>query len=637
MKNKNKNTMLPNTELHALLVKWNDTTTDYPKDKTLHELFEEQANKTPHNIAIIFEEQQLTYQELNQKANQLAHYLRKQGVKPETLVAVCVERSLEMIIGILGILKAGGAYVPLDPNYPLARIQYMLEDCCTPLVLTQKTLYPALLSQLQKSVTPLQIIYLDNDWPTIQKENINNIINLTKPENLIYVIYTSGTTGKPKGVCNIHRGIINRLHWMQTEYQLATSDRVLQKTPISFDVSVWEIFWPLITNACLVLASPHIYAHSACLLETIKKQKISVAHFVPSLLQYFIDDPAITECKTLRMVFVSGEALPIFVQKKFFSALNSELYNLYGPTEASIDVTHWNCKQKNTLSTIPIGKPIANTQIYILDQYLQPTPIGVTGEIHIGGDGLARGYLNWPNYTQEKFIRNPFISGRLYKTGDLGCWLPDGNIEYKGRLDDQIKIHGFRIEPAEIEAELMQYPGIKQATIVTRKTSVENDKQIVAFVTTYDNTISINTEKMRRFIRQSLPDYMVPNSFFVLDQLPLTPNGKTDKNALSVLAESLVLSSNNYVAPQTVIQQQLVTFWSETLNKDPAQISIYDNFFDLGGHSLLASAIITKTHANFGIDLSTCSLFDTPTIAELSYLIEQKLNAISTQVHSIVD
>lgn len=621
--------MLSKSELNTLLIKWNNTKADYPKNKTIHQLFEEQAAKTPDNIAVVFEEQQLTYQELNQKANQLAHYLRKQGVKPETLVAICVERSLEMIIGILGILKAGGAYVPIDPHYPLGRIQYMLEDCCTPIVLAQKTLCPALLSQLQKSVTSLQIIYLDNDWPIIEKENSVNPINLTKPKNLIYVIYTSGTTGKPKGVCCIHEGIINRLTWMQTKYKLVTSDRVLQKAPVSFDVSVWEIFWPLTNSANLILASTKLYTNPEYLLDIIQIYKITVLHFVPSLLQHIIDNRKFIACKTLRMVFSSGEILHYNLQHNFFSQLKAELHNLYGPTEASIDVTHWDCKKKNTSSIIPIGKPIANTQIYILDQYRQPVPINVAGEIYIGGIGLARNYLNWPNYTKEKFIKNPFSTGKLYKTGDLGCWLPNGNIEYLSRLDEQVKIRGFRVELAEIEAELTSHPAISQAAVIS-KTIESQDKKLIAYFTLH-NEDRLTQIELKQFLSKHLPQYMLPTTFIQLKQPPLTPNGKIDKKALATLESLPIELDINYTAPNTSIERILTNVWAEILKINPSHISIHANFFALGGHSLIAIQIINRINSIYSLQLGVNCIFSTPTISSLSETIHHAMQTETYQ------
>ena len=375
---------------------------------------------------MVFEEEQLTYQQLNQRANQLALYLQTLGVRPEVLVGICVERSIEMVVGLLGILKAGGAYVPLDPNYPAERLSYMLSDSGVGILVTQSELVESLPEHSAR------VVCLDSDWSVIEQQPKDNLdVGLTF-NNLFYVIYTSGSTGKPKGAMNIHQGIRNRLLWMQETYQLNSSDRILQKTPFSFDVSVWEFFWPLITGASIVVAKPEGHKDTTYLVNLISSQQITTIHFVPSMLQVFLQSANKENCNSLKRVFCSGEALPCELNKLFFSKLECQLHNLYGPTEAAIDVTFWQCKPQSNLQTIPIGRPIVNTQIYILDSHLQAVPVGVPGELYIGGDGLARGYLNRPELTSEKFIQNPFDnskSQRLYKTGDLARYLPDRNIE----------------------------------------------------------------------------------------------------------------------------------------------------------------------------------------------------------------
>ena len=407
--------LLTEAERHQLLVEWNDTFADYPQNKCIHHLFEAQVERTPDAVAVVFEDKQLTYCELNRRANQLAHHLQALGIEPEVLVGLCVERSLEMVVGLLGILKAGGAYVPLDPAYPQERLAFMLSDSQVSVLLTQEKLVAGLPEQKAR------VVCLDRDWGVIAQKSEENPVSGVKPENLAYVIYTSGSTGKPKGAMNTHGGIGNRLLWMQDAYRLTSADRVLQKTPFSFDVSVWEFFWPLLTGAGLVVAQPGGHHDSAYLVKVIAQQKITTLHFVASMLQVFLQEQGLESCSCLRQVFCSGEALPFELQEHFFARLGVELHNLYGPTEAAIDVTYWQCEQESHRKMMPIGRPIANTQIYLLDQYLQPVPIGVPGELHIGGAGLARGYLNRPELTEEKFIPNPFSDEpgtRLYKTGD---------------------------------------------------------------------------------------------------------------------------------------------------------------------------------------------------------------------------
>ncbi|BAZ30184.1 amino acid adenylation domain protein [Cylindrospermum sp. NIES-4074] len=484
--------LLSAREQHQLLVEWNNTKAEYPQEQCIPHLFEAQVEKTPDAIAVVFEEQTLTYRELNHKANQLAHYLQNLGVKPEVLVGICVERSLEMIIGLLGILKAGGAYVPIDPAYPSERLAFMLEDAQTPVLLTQQKLIEKL------PTSGVKVICLDADWEKIALESTENTVSDVHLHNLAYVIYTSGSTGKPKGAMNTHQGICNRLLWMQDTYQLTASDRILQKTPFSFDVSVWEFFWTLLTGARLVVAKPEGHKDSAYLLQVIAEHQITTMHFVPSMLQVFLESQGLETCNCLQQVMCSGEALPFELQQRFFTRLpQAKLHNLYGPTEAAIDVTFWECQQHSERNLVPIGRPIANTQLYILDPNLQLVPIGVSGELHIGGYGLARGYLNRQELTQEKFIPHPFLtepgtnllpeegmsvlSPSLYKTGDLARYLPDGNIEYLGRIDHQVKIRGFRIELGEIEAVLNQNSAIEQAVVMAREDEPGN-KRLVAYV-----------------------------------------------------------------------------------------------------------------------------------------------------------
>ncbi|MCW5313966.1 amino acid adenylation domain-containing protein [Nostoc sp. KVJ3] len=467
--------ILTTAERHQLLTKWNNTEIQYPQNKCIHQLFEKQVEQEPDAVAVVFESEQLTYQQLNERANQLAHSLQKLGVKPEVLVGICIERSLEMVVGLLGILKAGGAYVPLDPSYPPERLSYLLEDTGVKVLLTQQSL-TELLPEHQ-----VIVVSLDGDWQAIDRENQNNINSGVKGENLAYVIYTSGSTGKPKGVMNTHKGISNRLLWMQDTYQLTPSDRILQKTPFSFDVSVWELFWPLLTGATLVMAKPEGHKDSAYLIKLIQQQQITTVHFVPSMLRVLLQEPELEDCSCLKRVICSGEALPYDLTQRFFERFNCELHNLYGPTEAAIDVTSWHCLPQIQHQIVPIGRPIANIQIYILDQYLQPVPVGIVGELHIGGVGLARGYLNRPELTSQKFIFHPFGDGKLYKTGDLARYLPDGNIEFLGRIDHQVKIRGFRIELGEIETVLSQHQAVQQAVVIAHEAET-GSKNLIAYI-----------------------------------------------------------------------------------------------------------------------------------------------------------
>ncbi len=470
------------TERQQLLTGWNATTVPYPLDGSLHQLIEEQVARTPDAIGLDFEGTQLTYAALNSQANQLAHSLRGVGVGPDVPVGVCMERSLELVIGLLAILKAGGAYVPLDPEYPQERLAFLLADTRVPVILIQQHLVERLPEQ---HVAGTHILYLAamQQQPHEQEAeaNLNESVQSTQ---LAYIIYTSGSTGRPKGVMNTHRGIRNRLLWMQDRYKLDATDRVLQKTPYSFDVSVWEFFWPLLAGARLVIAPPEVHRDSAALAALIAEQKITTLHFVPSMLNVFLEEPELARCRSLRQVMCSGEALSFESQQRFFTHCKADLHNLYGPTEAAVDVTSWQCERESTLPIVPIGKPIANIQMYILDQHLQPVPVGVTGALHIGGVGLARGYLQRPELTAEKFIPHPFstVPGeRLYHTGDLARYLPDGAIAFLGRSDDQVKLRGFRIELGEIETTLRQSPLVQEALVLLRE-DTPGEGQLVSYI-----------------------------------------------------------------------------------------------------------------------------------------------------------
>lgn len=608
--------LLTGEERRQIVTEWNRTEVDYPQDRGLHELIEEQAARAPEAVAVAFENQQLTYRELNARANQLARHLQKLGVGPDTLVGICVERSLEMVVGLLGILKAGGAYVPLDPEYPTERLAFMLEDANVAVLLTQAHLVGTMPS------CAARLIRLDADWPAIAGESDAPVKSAVTAENLAYMIYTSGSTGRPKGAMNTHQGIVNRLLWMQDAYQLTPADRVLQKTPFSFDVSVWEFFWPLLTGARLMVARPGGHKDPGYLAQLIAREKITTIHFVPSMLQMFLEQENLSSsCSSLRRVICSGEALPMELQRRFFSMLGAELHNLYGPTEAAVDVTFWACERNSPLNTVPIGRPIANTQIYILDGQLQPVPVGVAGELHIGGVGLARGYHNRPELTAEKFIPDPFSvdpKARLYKTGDSARFLPDGNVEYLGRLDHQVKIRGFRVELGEIEEALNQYPGVQTSVVVAREDR-PGDKRLVAYIVSRNGTV--RSSELRECLGAKLPDYMVPAAFVTLEALPLTPNGKVDRKVLPKPDFEAGADKDKFVAPGTPGEVDLAKIWCEVLGLK--QVGVHDNFFELGGHSMLAVQLIGKINKSLGCHLSIPLFFQNPTIKKLATVLEQ--------------
>ncbi len=607
--------LLTTVEQRQLLVNWNDTQVDFPQDKCIHQLFEEQVQRTPDAVAVVYENQQLTYYQLNCRANQLAHYLKSVGVKADVLVGICVERSLEMVVGLIGILKTGGAYVPVDPDYPQDRLSFILEDTQVSVLLTQQRL----VERLPES--GVQLVCLDTDWQIISQSSQDNPITAVQASNLAYVIYTSGSTGQPKGVMLSHHSLCNHMFWMQATFPLTQTDKVLQKTPFSFDASVWEFYAPLLVGGQLLVAKPGGHQDTTYLLKLISEEKVTTVQFVPSLLQMLLEQGGIETCHFLKQVFCGGEALPVALQEGLFSKLNVNLHNLYGPTEACIDVTFWTCKQGINRQLVPIGRAIANTQIYILDQYLQPVPIGVPGELHIGGAGLARGYLNRPELTQEKFIPNPFSTdpdSRLYKTGDLARYLSDGNIEYLGRIDHQVKVRGFRIELGEIEA-LLNQNGDVQASCVIAREDTPGEKRLVAYVVPHQHCTPPISE-LRHSLKEKLPEYMVPNAFVMLESLPLTPNGKVDRRALRPPDIDSELK-NKYIAPRTPFEEILVQIWGQVLKVE--QVGIHDNFFELGGHSLLATQLVSRIGNIFKVELPLRELFATATVAELARSIQQ--------------
>jgi amino acid adenylation domain-containing protein len=605
--------MLSQSERDQLLIGWNDSRVDYPRDLPLHHFIETQVEKTPDAVAVVYEAQQVTYRQMNDRANQLARYLRENGVGPEIFVGVCAERSIELVIALLASMKAGGAYVPLDPEYPKDRLETMLADAKPPVVLTQARL----LDRLPKGVN--KVFCLDRDWPSLKDQKTENLSVNVGGKNLAYAIFTSGSTGKPKGVPNLHEGIVNRLLWIQDMKLLTSEDRVLQKTPFSFDVSVWEFFWPLINGAALVMARPGGHRDPAYLVDVIAEQKITTLHFVPSMLSIFLEAGGLERCRSVRQVFCSGEALPFELQQRFFERMNAELHNLYGPTEAAVEVTYWRCRRDSDRSIVPIGHTVANTQLYVLDPNLQPTPIGVPGELHIGGVQVARGYLNRPDLTAEKFIPDPFSNvpgARLYKTGDLARFLTDGAIEYLGRTDFQVKLRGLRIELGEIESVLGRCEGVVQAVVVVREDR-PGDKRLVAYLTASPE-FQIDEAILRRELKARLPEYMVPSRFVVLESFPMTTSGKVDRKALPVppLEE---LGEKSMVAPRDDIEAMVASLFAKVLGLP--KVGITDNFFELGGHSLLAGRLLAQINEATGRQIPLSAMFRGATVESLAKLV----------------
>ena len=583
----------------------------------VHQLFEQQVKRNPGAKALVFEDKEITYAELNYRANQLAHHLIGLGVGPEIIVAVYMERSVELVVSLLAILKAGGAYLPLDPEWPEERISFVLVDS-DPLALL---VHGATLERLGVLTVSVMTIDIDADamlWSEINSTNpVIQILGL-QTNNLAYVIYTSGSTGKPKGVLNAHRGVVNRLLWMQAAYSLSSCDSVLQKTPYSFDVSVWEFFWTLHAGARLVIVSPERHKDPRYLTEIIIREGITTLHFVPSMLKAFLAcfrNPISTQ---IRIVFCSGEALSAQLIEEFRACFpDCELHNLYGPTEAAVDVTAWECSQKNpSSSTVPIGRPISNTRIYLLDGQDSPVPIGVAGELCIGGVQVARGYLNRPDLTADRFLVDPFSSelgDRMYRTGDLARWLLNGNIEYLGRSDFQIKLRGFRIEPGEIEASLLLHPGVSQAVVILCQEDSANPR-LIAYWVAESSATSAPPEKLRAFLAERLPGYMVPSAFVELEGLPLTSNGKLDRRALP--APSFAGELQQFLSPSTEIEIKLHEIWAEVLGH--SQFGCDDNFWMVGGHSLAAASLIVRIEQTLGRAVAWEVIYRYPTITRQS-------------------
>lgn len=616
--------ILSDTEKNIILNDWNNTEVKYDTSRLLPELISAQAKLTPDSTAVEIENEKLSYKELDLLTNQLANRLINLGIKPNTFVGVYIERSLEMIIALLGIIKSGGAYVPIDPSYPKERVDYMINDSQVKIILSKKEISSNI------SGENFQIINLDSDIDKIRMESDETPGVNIQPENLAYMIYTSGSTGKPKGAMNTHSAILNRLIWMKDYLQINKDDNIFQKTSFSFDVSVWEFFLPLMSGAKLVFAKPDGHKETDYLVNEIVEKKITVMHFVPSMLQIFLADENAGKCVTLKKVICSGEELTVSLQNLFFSKFrNTELHNLYGPTEAAVDVTYWKCDRESKLNIVPIGKPIANTKIFILDPDLNLLPAGIPGELHIGGVQVGKGYFNREELTAEKFINDPFskeTDARLYKTGDLTRYLPDGNIEYMGRIDNQIKIRGFRIELGEIEFILNQFKGIQEAVVIVKEIK-QGDKRLIGFIVSVKKD-EVNISELRNFMKEKLPDYMIPSQFIILDKLPLSQNGKADRNKLLSHEFSRDELQSEYKQASKPAEEILVRIWSEVLSVE--KVGVNDNFFELGGDSIISIQIIFKA-AKEGLRITTKQMFQFQTIADLASVIDTDFKSEADQ------
>jgi amino acid adenylation domain-containing protein len=616
--------ILTEAERHQILVEWNDTAADYPKDRCIHELFQEQVERTPEAIAVEFENQQITYRELNRRANQLASHLITLGIGPEKPVGIYVERSIEMVVGLLGILKAGGAYLALDPNYPKQRLHFMVEDSQVSVLLYQRHLLPKLPQTRALAACLEELILLNGVKPANPKTEVT-------PDSAAYVIYTSGSTGKPKGIIGLHRGSVNRFSWMWRAFPFNAREVSCIKTSLSFVDSVWEIFGPLLQGVTSIIIPEQVVRDSRLLTQALAKYRITRIVLVPSLLRAILETSANLQTKLpkLKLWSTSGEPLRIETRERFRKLLpQSTLVNLYGSSEVSADITFAVASNPISANRISIGHPISNTQIYLLDSLLQPVPIGVPGEVYVGGKGLARGYLNRPELTSERFIQSPFDHGggsRLYRTGDLALHLPDGNIEFLGRVDNQVKIRGYRIEPAEVEAVLNEHPAVYESVVIAwddgevRHGSADYSKRLIAYIVA--SAQSPCCDELRKFLMKRLPDYMVPSVFIMLDHLPVTPNGKVNRQALPPPEAAKQPLDQSLIEPRTEFETLVAKVWRDVLKIE--RLGIHDNFFELGGHSFLGTQVVARLSDVFCKQIPLHALFDAPTVAQFAFKIER--------------
>ena len=612
--------LLSDVERHRLLEGFNCTDRDWGPERTLAEYFERQASEWPDRVAVLVPavgrddmhgDETWTYGVLNARANQLARCLvRRHGVGPDVRVGVLAERSCEMVLALMAVEKAGGAYVPLDPEYPRELLHFMMEDSGAAVILTQQKFRDL------PADDAVPVICLDTGWDVVSTEADENLPSRVTGDSLAYVIYTSGSTGRPKGAMNTHRGIANRLLWMQDTYTLTERDRVLQKTPFSFDVSVWEFFWPLMVGAQLVVAKPGGHRDAAYLVTIIEQANITTLHFVPSMLHAFIEEPGLERCAGLTRVMCSGEAITPELLRRYASRVHVPLHNLYGPTEAAVDVTAWACNPADAESMVPIGTPIANVRLYILDELLQPVPEGITGELFLGGVGVGRGYLNRPDLTAARFIPDPFrgdAAARLYRTGDLARYRHDGVVDFLGRIDHQVKLRGFRIELGEIESVLLSHEQVRECVVVVREDQ-PGLKRLVAYVVLRPDAAGIPAD-LRTHLRQTLPDHMVPGVIVPLVDMPHLTSGKIDRKSLPV-PEEVLPADRRHVPPRDPVERRLVRVWEAVLRQQ--MIGVTDDFFDLGGHSILAVQLMSAIQMEFGRHLPLAQLLAHPTVERLA-------------------
>ncbi len=604
--------ILSPAERQKQLVEWNQTKRDYPQDRCLHELFVEQVKRSPDAVAVVFEGAYTTYRDLNDRANRLAHYLQSLGVKSETRVGICMERSLEMVVGVLGVLKAGAAYLPLEPDYPPERLSYMTSDSAVSIMITSEPLKKIF------GASDLRYISMDTDWPAIQAFPSHNPDSSVLPSSLAYMIYTSGSTGRPKGAMIMHQSAVNLLCWIQEAYPMGVDDAIIQKSPFSFDASIWEFYSPLLAGARLVLASPGGQLDPSYLIKTIRSENVTHMITSPSFLRVLVNTTDFDLCKSLRWIFTAGETISPDLAREIKSATKADLINIYGPTEVTVVSTHHLIDSRSLdCRSIPIGRPVSNLRAYILDKNLNLLPTGLVGDLYFGGVGLARGYHNLPDLTADRFLPDPFCSApnsRIYKTGDLASYLPDGSIEFHGRMDHQVKIRGFRVELTEIEHALRRCAGVKEA-VVTTKEAREGDLLLIAYLVARDH-FKLDTSSLRSELASILPQHMMPNSFVIMESLPLSPNGKIDVKNLPLPEniKSPAIDQDNQA--KSLLEHELIKIWENIFQR--TGIGRNDNFFELGGHSIQAMQLAADIDKLLNKKIPISTLFQSPTIASFA-------------------
>jgi amino acid adenylation domain-containing protein len=617
---------LNDKDLHQLLYQFNDTKAEYPKDKVLQELFQEQVEKTPNNLAVIFRDKKLTYRELNERSNQLARTLRKRGVRPDQIVGLMVDdNTIEMIIGMISILKAGGAFLPIDPDFPKERIEYMFADSNIAILLTQGKLRDEIRFEGE-------IINLENQ--SLFTGECSNLEKINQSNDLVYVIYTSGSTGKPKGVQIEHTSIVNQIFGLEKIYTFNSSLHHILLAPITFDPSVQQIFLPLTSGGKLFLVSKSTKHNIKELWEFIVSNRVDIVNTVPSLMNVLLDNVNSCDGLHFKYIILAGEVFKKNLYLRLKENLSAEkIINIYGPTEAAINTTLYECKPEEINATVPIGKPLMNYSVFILDEQQNILPIGADGEICISGVGLAQGYLNNPELTAEKFVANPFIPGeRMYRTGDLGRWTATGNIEFLGRIDYQVKVSGIRVELGEIETVLGQHTAVQETVVIDHEDYSGNKRLIAYVVPKQEQTITI--DEMRSFLKDKLPDYMVPSAFVIMDALPLTPNGKVDRHALPDPEQIRQEPKDTYIPPRDELESQVTKIWEKVLGIE--HIGVRDNFFDLGGTSLLAMILFAEIEKLTGRNFPLSTILDAPTIERMANILRKSEEELSASWSSLV-